>query len=258
MRLPGYDVPRPRAGWPGADRWQSNEVAPRPALSPSDCHVWWADPTAAASRWPHLLDPGERTRLAAYRQPADRDRFVAGRALLRLVAARYLGAVPESVHVTADCPDCSLPHGKPMIVGSDLEVSISHAGRRVAVAITRAGTVGVDVEEIDPDLRVADLLVHVLTAPERAYPSADGAKGFYRMWTRKEAALKATGDGLRVPLSGIEVSAPDDEPVILRFERDAPRADQFVIADLDAGAGYLASIAVISAGPVRFTAFSGW
>lgn len=225
-------------------------------LGPSDCHIWWADPTTIAGPGFHLLNTREQARFATYRKPADRDRFVAGRALLRTAVAGYLDTPPELVRVAFNCPDCAAPHGRPTLPGSGLEVSLSHSGSQVAVAITRIGPVGIDVEEIDPGLQVAPLLPHVLSNLERERGLCPTVQGFYRTWTRKEAVLKATGQGLRVPLRSIGVSDPDDVPQVLFFGGNAPGAEDFVLADLEAGPGYAASIAVIGRSPIRFTAFS--
>ncbi|WP_051966786.1 4'-phosphopantetheinyl transferase family protein [Kitasatospora mediocidica] len=226
-------------------------------LLPGECHIWWASATRPEQQLVGSLDSVELGRLTGYHHGADRVRFATARILLRTVAAGYLGTGPGHVQVVARCPDCPKPHGRPTLPGTGLEVSISHAGDLVAVAVTAVGPVGIDVEHIDPELSTADLLPHVLSEVEREASAVDTGFGFHRMWTRKEAVLKATGDGLRVPLSGLGVSAPDAEPRLLFLDGSTRPVERFVMADLDAGAGYAASIAVIGAGPVRFVAFHG-
>lgn len=228
-----------------------------PLLGPADCHIWWADPTTVTDACLALLDGAEQERIPQLRKEEDRRRFIAGRALLRTTAGGYLGVPPRRLAVVARCPDCSRNHGKPELPGTGLQVSVSHSGDRVAVAVTRTGPVGIDVEEIGASVAPADLLPHVLGPAEPRTPAHATGSGFHRMWTRKEAVLKATGQGLRVPLTEIGVSAPEDEPRVLFLGGPAARpAEDFLLADLEAGAGRAAAVAVIGGGPLAFTAYS--
>ncbi|MFF4870424.1 4'-phosphopantetheinyl transferase family protein [Streptomyces sp. NPDC090109] len=228
-----------------------------PVLGTADCHVWWADPATVTDDCLALLDEAERERIPLLRRTEDRDRFVAGRALLRTAAAGYLGLPPGRVEVVARCPDCSRNHGKPELPGTGLQVSVSHSGARVAVAVTRAGPVGIDVEEISASVTPSELLPHVVGPAEPRTPAHATVSGFHRMWTRKEAVLKATGQGLRVPLSEVGVSAPEEDPRVLFLGGPAARpAEDFVLEDLDAGAGCAAAAAVIGGGPLAFTSYS--
>ncbi|MFH9723423.1 4'-phosphopantetheinyl transferase family protein [Streptomyces sp. NPDC017254] len=228
-----------------------------PVLGPADCHVWWADPATVTDACLALLDETERSRIPQLRRTEDRQRFIAGRALLRTAAAGYLGLPPRSVEVVARCPDCARNHGKPELPGTGLQVSVSHSGSRVAVGVTRAGPVGIDVEEISASVSPTELLPHVLGSAEPRTPAHATTSGFHRMWTRKEAVLKATGQGLRVPLSEVGVSAPEEDPRVLFLGGPAARpAEDFVLADLEAGAGCAAAVAVIGGGRPVFTAYS--
>ncbi|MFD3567479.1 4'-phosphopantetheinyl transferase family protein [Streptomyces sp. NPDC058671] len=228
-----------------------------PVLGPADCHIWWTDPATVTDDCLALLDSVEQERIPLLRRAEDRRRFIAGRALLRTAAAGYLGRAPRRVEVVAHCPDCDRNHGKPELPGTGLQVSVSHSGDRVAVAVTRAGAVGIDVEEIGASVSPTELLPHVIGPAEPRTPAHATASGFHRMWTRKEAVLKATGLGLRVPLSEIGVSAPEEDPRVLFLGGPAARpAEDFVLADLEPGAGCAAAVAVIGGGPLTFTAYS--
>jgi 4'-phosphopantetheinyl transferase len=228
-----------------------------PPLGAGECHLWWADPDQVSGRFQDLLDPGERIRYARYRRVSDRHRFLAGRALLRQVAAGYLHVRPREVTVAARCKDCAEPHGRPTLPGSGIEVSIAHSGNRVLVGATRTGHIGVDVELIDPCIRIDELLAYVLAPEERGGPSVNAPLDFYRLWTRKEAVLKATGDGLRVPMSEVVVSPPLESARLIRLCQEEARAQDFVLADLEVPDGYAAAVAVLSLGPVRFRALDG-
>jgi 4'-phosphopantetheinyl transferase len=187
----------------------------------------------------------ERARREALRRPADRDRFTVAAALLRLVAARWTGLAPERVPVERTCDRCGKPHGRPRIPGYDLHVSISHSGRRVAVA-TAPVPVGVDVEEVR-ELSVAELSGYVLGPDEQA----DGLAGFFRYWARKESAVKATGDGLSVPLAGVRVSRPDEPARLLGY---ATRPELVAtMRDLAPVPGYAAAVTVLAPEPWQIT-----
>lgn len=130
-----------------------------------------------------LLSESERARFDRERHP---ERFLTGRMLLRELAAGFTGADLESITITAGCPDCGQPHGRPMIEGTELFVSLSHADEISVAALIQGAAIGVDVEPRD-------------ASPERLAAIREIAGGDdLRHWTRVEAVLKADGRGLRV------------------------------------------------------------
>jgi 4'-phosphopantetheinyl transferase len=202
-----------------------------------ECEVWVAD--IRIDRVPEvLLDDVERARRDAYRRVEDRSRFALGAGLLRLVAARTAGADPRAVLVDRTCAQCGQPHGRPRLPDVDLHVSVSHSGDLVGVAATRAGPVGLDIEAIAgmPDVGVLRLC---LSDREPMLGSSD----FYTYWCRKESVLKATGDGLGLPLSAVVVS-PAYEPA--RLVSYAGRTTTAVLRDLVVAPGYAEAIAVLT------------
>lgn len=213
--------------------------------TPGGCTVWWAVPGPSPDPYLRRLDGVERDRVAALRRPADQARSGAAAALLRQVVAELCGGAPEHVHVDRACEQCGGQHGRPRLPGLDLHVSVSHSGDRVAVAVTADGPVGVDVERVRSlDL---DAVGRVVLGPgEVAGHPAD----FAVYWTRKESVVKATGEGLRVPLSQVLVTAPD-EPPALRSYRGAPLAAS--MSGLNPGAGYLGAVTVLSPAGVVVT-----
>lgn len=223
--------------------------------------VYWAPRSAARDGWLPLLDPAERRRHDAYRRREDRDRFLVGAVLVRLICARELSIEPAQVRLDRRCPDCGRPHGKVRLAagkpGPDdpLEVSISHSGDWVVVAACHSGAVGVDVERISPTVDHTGVARIAFAESEAthlaALPPDARAAGFTRYWTRKEAAAKAVGEGLRTPLSAIEVSAPDRPAAVVSWSGRPERVGTVQLHDLAAGAHYQASLAVISAAPVR-------
>lgn len=191
--------------------------------------LWWASPRQARPWHADLLTPAERRRAEAFRRDEDRDRFTTANALLRLAAEDFLGTAPV---VDRTCPRCGEPHGKPRVQG--VEVSVSHSGDLIAVALTDLGPVGVDVEETKRHTDIDSLLRYVFSAAELA-AIPDPAVLFYQAWTRKESVLKATGDGLSVPMTTLTV---------------LPSSAEYNIRDLTPRLpGYAAALTVLTPDP---------
>lgn len=195
-----------------------------------------------------LLSDPELVRARQYRLAADSNRSLLGAVLLRMAAARHLGIRPDAVAVDRTCDRCGAQHGRPRLPGNGLQASVSHSGDIVAVAITSAGPVGVDVEAVR-SIDFAAVTERVCTPGERNQVQA--AADFFTYWTRKEAVLKATGEGLHRPMTDLEVAPPGSAPVLLRLGDGAPPACQ--MSDISVGNGYQACVAVLAAEPVAIS-----
>ena len=193
---------------------------------------------------------------------ADRDRFTLGAALLRLALAARLKCDPAAVALDRTCPSCGEPHGRPRLLGPRhweiraqleplspkapraVDLSVAHSGEAVAIAISSAGPVGVDVERLR-EIDYVRLLADVCHRSERA---PDAAAAFLRLWTLKEAVLKAGGEGLATPMrcvafEGVRVA---HAPAHLA----AAQCTEFIPAP-----GHVGAVAVLADTPVR-VAFS--
>lgn len=229
-----------------------------------ECRIWWADPRTAAPRLRGLLSPAEVARHDRLRLPEDRDRYAAAHGLLRVALGAYLGTRPEALSFAARCRRCgSDGHGKPYLASPALDgadapgFSLSHSGERVVVAVTPGPAVGVDVELVQP-LRDLDSLTGTVLAPsERA--ALDGmayeqrTRAFFVTWTRKEALLKATGDGLGLGADQVVFGPAYGPPRLDRWPAGAPHPGPVRLLDLDAGPGHTASLAVLTGAPVTVT-----
>jgi 4'-phosphopantetheinyl transferase len=224
----------------------------RPA--PPRCVVWRSSLPADAHAAAVLLDEDDRARCATYARSADRARFVGGRVLARRAVAADLGCEPHEVRLAARCTVCGGPHGRPRVLGLGeglLNLSIAHAGERVLVAVARGCAVGVDVERIGPFEDLATAEAGVLAAAERAVlaalPASARGAAFFGYWTRKEALLKATGQGLAIEPATVHVTPPGDPAALLAGP--PPLVPERVhLRDLDAGAGYAACLALLCDG----------
>jgi 4'-phosphopantetheinyl transferase len=202
----------------------------------STCHVWWAAPVAPADApaLVEMLDEHERERLRRFRRPADVARYLAAHALTRIVLGECLGKAPSALVIDRTCR-CGAQHGKPTLVGGGPGFSLSHAGDVVGVAVLDGGVVGLDVEAVRPMSDLAATARHV-GAP--AEPAA-----FFRAWTRKEALLKATGDGLSSPMAAIVL---DSDGVRCWTGEGAPTGPVW-LRDLHAPDGSPAAVAGLGA-----------
>lgn len=187
------------------------EPSPQPALAYDAVHLWRADldaEAAGASGRHRSWSEEERARGARFRFARDRDRYLAGRGLLREILANYLGAEPGQLSLGQGS------HGKPFVAGQeDLRFNVSHAGASMLVAVADAREVGVDIEHVATDVSVEELADTILSRPELRILNGLGRESsqaaFLVLWTRKEAYLKADGRGLSLPPRHIDVSSPE-------------------------------------------------
>jgi len=153
-----------------------------------------ADPRSPAGFAP---DAAERERAARYRRPEDRERFLLGRAALRLLLGAWLACDPASLRFRYG------PQGKPALdrpEGAAPHFNLAHSGDLILLALHPALAVGVDVERHRPDLAWQPIAARFLPPADladlRAQPPAAQAAGFLQLWCRLEARLKASGEGL--------------------------------------------------------------
>ncbi len=202
--------------------------------------VWRIEVRHPAGDLARLLSSDEAERAARFRFEPDRDAFVTARARLRTLAGSYLGVAPEDVVFAYGV------RGKPELPG--LSFNVSHAGDVVLAAFAPAGRVGVDVEAMRPDVEMRALARRFFTGAENAALErlSDGelVRGFYGCWTRKEAFVKAVGEGLSFELDRVEVSVPPAPARVLSIDGDAGAAGAWTMADVDAGPGYAGAVVV--------------
>ena len=160
----------------------------------------------ALSRW---LSEGERSRVARLRFDRERRRFIVARARLRGLLAARLGAAPESIELIYGAK------GKPALAErfarSGWRFNVSHCGELAVYAFSRAGEIGIDVEAVHAVREADDIAARFFSRRENSAYLALAPRarplGFFRCWTRKEALVKALGDGLSMPLAEVDVSA---------------------------------------------------
>lgn len=225
-----------------------------PAAGQPVIEVWWDQPGPGYLAHVELLDATEKTRFQAYQRDQDQLNFLAARVIIKRVLAGRTGTPPERIHLVNDCPQCGRPHGKPRprTELGRFELSIAHCAGLVAVAISTAHPLGVDVEPLPGADRMgllADLVPQVFAPAERPYLAGlderARAECVIRYWTRKEAALKATGDGLNIDPTTLVLSPPGRRPELIEWPGDPAVRPPLALADLPLHTDYAAALAVL-------------
>jgi 4'-phosphopantetheinyl transferase len=217
--------------------WDNSALARRTAasLGSDEVQVWTAmlrPDEAALAGLARALSPDERARVERFSVSEPRQQFVYGRAVLRQILGACLNVEPAALVFGYQ------PQGKPFLsqsaLAGDLRFNLSHSGRMVAIALARGREVGVDIESIQ---RLDDWFLPAgrIFSPRElgelfSLPKPQQREAFFNGWTRKEAYLKATGEGLTDDLPAIEVTlAPGQEPDLLGLPAGPEAARQWVI-----------------------------
>ena len=223
--------------------------------------MWWAEAGCADPALAALLPAAERERAARLRRAEDRDRTIVAWALVRVLLADLLGDDPADVAIERHCVRCgSGDHGKPRLAdtAAGIHFSLAHSGPHVAVAVSRAGPVGIDVERLKPNMDYRALVRNTLTADEAVAFEAGGARphDFLRTWVRKEAVTKAVGTGIATRFETFAVGAPETDAMLLTWPDDPSLVDRTTLRDLPGDPDRPAAVAVL-ARDVRITEHDG-
>lgn len=189
-------------------------------LGPNEVQVWCANLDACSTNLATLtgyLSNEELERASLFKVPLARDRFLAGRATLREILGSYLEQPPSSFFIE------TAPQGKPRLSGRfnalDVRFSLSRSYGLALFAFSLNREVGVDIEKIRPEFVREGIAELYFSAREQQdlenTPSEFRMEAFFRCWTRKEAYIKARGEGLNIPLDSFSVSLKPDEPALL-------------------------------------------
>jgi 4'-phosphopantetheinyl transferase len=215
-------------------------------LSGRNVHVWAVRteaPGAVAERFELVLGPEEKGRAARFRSDHLRYSFVIARGVLRILLGHYLNASPNSIRFKYGA------RGKPALaVPANIEFNVSHSAALAVFAFTAGCEVGVDIEQIRAlqDMQtIADRFFCSEEATELMSLTADQReRGFYLCWTRKEAYVKATGDGLSTPLDCFRVTLQPSQPArFIHLAHDTRAAESWTLHDLRLASNYAAALA---------------
>jgi 4'-phosphopantetheinyl transferase len=192
-----------------------------------------------------VLSKDELERAARFHFARDRDRYVIGRGLLRELLAERVDMEPSELRF-----DYS-PYGKPRLRGHDaITFNVSHSANRAVFAIADGVQVGVDIEVLDSkpsDELVARQFFSAIEVGEfLSLPAETRPRVFLTIWTRKEAYIKARGEGLSLPLQDFDVTLmPGVPPELRRTAWSETEPSEWLLSDISAGCpGCIAALAV--------------
>lgn len=230
------------AAWPPAPA----EVV----LTVADVHVWCVFLNRTAAGLEALLptlSPEERARANRFYFIRDKNRFIAGHGTLRAILGRYLNVAPAKLAFTLG------RQGKPELAAtfaaSRLHFNLSHSGDIALCAVAYDRVIGVDVEQIRTVVDATQIAKRFFSPWENeafaAVPDAQKSQAFFNCWTRKEAYIKAIGEGLSCPLDAFDVSLAPGEPArILRIRGSETVAARWTLYPLLPAAGYVGAVAI--------------
>ena len=217
----------------------------RLTLPPPGIEVWQARldlPAGEVEQCAKLLSRDEHLRAERFHFEHDRRRFIVARGRLRLLLSRHLRIAPAAIVFAY------MKNGKPFVAGNAAQIhfNLSHSEECALYAISRSCRLGVDIECLNRDIDWHSLASRFFTHGESTalqhLPVSSRKRAFFACWTRKEAIIKATGDGLSLPLDQFEVTVePDGEPRILAAA--TLRLADWTLYAADAGNDYVATVA---------------
>ena len=215
-------------------------------LPTGEVHVWYTDLSAQESQLEQgssLLDGTERERAARFLVRDAKNQFVLSRSFLRMLLGKYLGkdAAELGFQLAAN--------GKPELPESGLYFNLSHTEGTTAIAVTRAGRVGVDVEKIRENLKPLELAERFFSAKEvewlKGRPEAEQFAGFFACWAAKESYIKAWGEGLSMPLQEFGlIPLGGNKKLKLEVYRNPQAARLWSVWQLDLGPELCSAVAV--------------
>lgn len=220
---------------------------------PGTLHLWrFPIPPSGgrAADFEPILSADERDRAARLRNEGAKRRFVTCRGVLRLLLAAYLDSAPGSLDFGYTL------HGKPYLKkpASALRFNVSHSGDLGVAAFAGGAEIGVDIEQVRPRTDLEGLAARYFAPQERDWllsvPKPGRLDAFFRLWTCKEAFIKARGEGLSYPLDQFEVRFDEERPARLQSIGGNPQeAAHWTLMEFEAAQGYRG--AYVCQGPAR-------
>ena len=226
-------------------------VPPEPLTLPDDrVHLWRSSLVRSHSELKELralLVHDELTRAARFHFNRDRDHFIAARGTLRRILGEYLDLDPSRVCLSYSS------YGKPALAGSHawhpLRFNLAHSHELALFAFTNHREIGVDVEHVRAEAVDETVAANYFSPDEaatlRSLSSAERVEAFFNCWTRKEAFIKARGQGLSFPLAQFDVDMDSGEhPVRLKVAGCESETARWSLQSLIPAKGYVGAISV--------------
>lgn len=216
-----------------------------PVIGRGAVAVWnvWIGGAPDAARARAALSKDELARASTFAFDVHRNRYVACRLALRDLLGRYLDRPPSEIRFAYS------PYGKPELPGETLRCNVAHSDDLAVIGLTEHDRLGVDVERVRVLEDVDGVARTTFSKREldlfHALPNSSKITGFFNCWTRKEAFVKAVGEGLSHPLDTFDVTLrPGEEARLLDVEGSPARAAAWSLFDLRPMDGWVGAVAV--------------
>ena len=209
--------------------------------------LWYADlDSFSADHLEPVLCAEELGRAHRFHFAKDKKHFIVTRALLRTLLGAYLGTDPRLLILAYG------KMGKPFVTAEfegRISFNLAHSGGRAIYAFTESRALGVDLELIREETAGDDIAKRFFSASEieelQTVPLELRREAFFNCWTRKEAYIKARGEGLSMPLDGFRVSLkPGDLAALLSNHSDLTEVERWEMRSIPVAAGYVAALVV--------------
>jgi 4'-phosphopantetheinyl transferase len=220
------------------------------SLASEEVHIWRVSlmqPEAVIERCRSFLPADEIGRAERFHFERDRRRFAVSHSMVRSVLGRYLELKPQEVRFVYG------PKGKPEVAPEwnslGLKFNLSHSGEFALMGVATKLVMGIDIEEIRPDFGTQEIAQRFFSRQEvatfLALPQHQRVEAFFYCWTRKEAYIKAQGEGLSLALDSFDVTfAPGAEPALLRVAEDPNEVARWKLYNINPGPGYKAALMI--------------
>lgn len=223
---------------------------PQPQLTADAIHIWLVNLNQIAAadyqQLNHYLNDDEQARAARFVYERDRNHFIAARGILREILSRYIVVDPINLQFSYS------EKGKPALNLSTspqpLHFNLSHAHGMAIYAITRINSIGIDIEYNGRQIKDLEIAERFFAKEEisalKQLPLEQQQAGFYTIWTRKEAFIKALGTGLSYPLDQFAVNIDSDKAALINVHNDASAMNEWSLVNIAIDENYKAALAI--------------
>lgn len=220
-------------------------------LSSRDVHIWRVSlhqPEDIFAKLSAMLSKDEHARAERFKFEKHRRRFIVARGVLRDILRRYIDLRADAISFEYE------KHGKPILVerlnSRNISFNVSHSEEMAVFAVTCNHAVGVDIEFVPRSLSNPDKIAKRFFSPAESdallqLPEKMRREAFFTCWTRKEAFIKAIGEGLTHPLHQFEVAfLPGESPALLHTRPDTAEAEKWTLSAFVPAENYIGAIVV--------------
>lgn len=215
------------------------------SIKSDEVHIWqlFIQKPLFSFEESRMLSGEERAIARKFYFQKDRARYIASHSTLRILLGNYLQVDPSDLKFAYN------QYGKPVLKDAKLSFNMSHSDEHAVYAFVRKHEIGIDIEKIRPDFATQEVAEKFFSNYEASVfwslPASGKTEAFYNCWTRKEAFIKAVGEGLSYPLKDFDVTLAPGEPAkLLKVRGCVEGASGWTLQEIPVTAGYKAAVAI--------------